>query len=443
MKNKAFWICVIFWIIITLIRLIHHQPWLDESNAWEIAHYMQWGSVLSSLKYEGHFLGWFLILMPFAKLNLGYPYSMLFINWFFCFGAIFTLWKYAPFNNWLKTFITFSFPFLAVYPIVARCYSVGIFLLFILIALFKDRTKRPILYSVLIFLCANTSLMAALGVFALGFILIFDLFKQKQVKDLIICLSIFLLCAICLIIQVIGVDTSHLPIGEIPVLSLDWLTNTFIFGKIINSILLIFFIFSFGFLLFRDKQSFWIISVTYILLFSFFQFIYVGNFWHYYFFYIYLICACWIYMQNRNISEKYKNYLSILLCIISLLFVIEYRIDISVYGSQSRVLAEHIKNHSNSKSIFLSKVFLATVPYLRKYGEPYDIGMYYSENENYDVTLDFDEIKNVMSKNKENYLYINNCSPIPNLTKDGQLMQFILDKNIKNIYCIYRVKIDN
>lgn len=443
MKNKAFWICITTWIIITFTRMLLHQPWLDEANAWEIAKNLHFGSILNSLKYEGHFLGWFLILMPFAKLNLWYPYSMLVINWLFCFGAIYTLWKYSPFNNWLKTFITFSFPFLAVYPVIARCYTIGIFLIFILIALFKDKIKHPIIYSILIFLCANTSLMSAVGVFALGLILIFELYKQKHFKDLTICISIFLLCLICLIIQVVRVDASYIPKGEIPVLSLNWVTNAFIFGKFINSVLLIIFTVGFGFLLFKDKKSFWLISVTYILLFSFFQFVYVGNFWHYYFFYIYLICACWIYMQNQNISEKYIKYLNILLCALSLLFVFEFRIDISVYHSNSKILANYIKEHPNSKSIFLSKVFIATLPYLEKDNKKYDISMYNSESANYDITLNFDEIKNNLAENKENYLFINTCSPIPNLSKNGKIMNFTLDKNIKNIYCIYKVEIDN
>ena len=443
MKNKAFWICITIWIIITFCRMLLHQPWIDEANAWIIAKNIQFGSILHSLKYEGHFLGWFLVLMPFAKLNLWYPYSMLLINWIFCFGAIFILWKYAPFNNWLKVFISFSFPFLAVYPVVARCYAVGIFLIFILVAMFREKIKHPVIYAVLIFLCANTSLVAAVGVFALGLILIFDLYKQKNIKDLTICVSIFLLCLICLIVQVIGVDNSHLPQGEIPTLSLNWVTGAFVFGKIINSILLIIFIIGFGFLLFKDKKSFGFISITYILLFSFFQFIYAGNFWNHYFFYIYLICACWIYLQNQDISKKYINYLSVLLCIVSLLLVFEFRIDTSVFRSNSRIVAEHIKEHSNSKYIFLSKVFLAALPYLEKDNKKYNISMYNSESENYDITLDFDNIKNNLSENKENYLYINTCSPIPNLSKNGKTMKFILDKNIKNIYCIYKVKIYN
>ena len=440
MKNKIFWICIIFWTLITFLRMLMHQPWLDESNVWMIAKNMEFGSILSSLKYEGHFLIWFFTIMPFAKFNLGYPYSMLFINWLFCFAAILILWLYSPINHWAKACISFSFPFLACYSVVARCYSIGIFFIFILLAMYKDKLKHPIIYAFLILLCANTSLMAAIGAFALGLILLFELYKQKQNKDLWTCIGVFLFCLILLIIQVSGVDKSHIPTGQIPILTLDWTLKAFIFNKIINLILLILFAVGFGVILYRDKKSFFFIAINYILLFSFFQFVYAGNFWHHYFFYIYLIGSCWIFMLNENISCAWKKYITVLLCILSVLFVIENRIDISVYHSNSRILAEFIKEHPNSKSIFLSKVFLATLPYLEKENKKYDISMYNSENANYDITLNFEEIKKLYKSNKENYLYINSCAPIPNLTDGKKELIFTLDKNIKNIYCVYKIE---
>ena len=123
--SKGFWFCITFWIIFTLARVFTHQPWSDEANAWELARNFEFGSILESIKYQGHFFVWYFILLPFAKFDFAYPYSMLLINWAFCFAALVVLWRFAPFNSWIKGLMTFSFPFFTYYPVVARCYSIG------------------------------------------------------------------------------------------------------------------------------------------------------------------------------------------------------------------------------------------------------------------------------------------------------------------------------
>ena len=203
LSKYGFFIFAIITFLIILIRV----PFWDETHAFEIAR-LKLSEILYLTRIEGHNALWYLILKPFSNLNL-YPYSMLIINWFFGIGAIYVLWKKAPFSPIAKTLISFSVPFLQYYATVARCYSIGILFLFLICALYKDRFKKPILFALLIGLCANTSILAAIGVFFIGLLFLFDiLFEIKKQsfskKDLVYVILIFFITAILLIAQFIG-----------------------------------------------------------------------------------------------------------------------------------------------------------------------------------------------------------------------------------------------
>ncbi len=126
-QNWVMIISLLLWVTVTLIRVFNHSPWYDEAHAWTIAQELNLIEIIRLMRIEGHTFIWYLLLMPFAKTNFMYPYSMLLLNWLFCFIAILILWLKSPFNNWIKFLISFSFPFLALYPVVARCYAIGIY----------------------------------------------------------------------------------------------------------------------------------------------------------------------------------------------------------------------------------------------------------------------------------------------------------------------------
>ena len=138
-KEKIlFWCLFITYTIITFYHSIlsGRVPNNDEAHAWLIAEHFNIFQILEIMNNEGHFLLWYLIIIPFAKFNLLQPVYMQFINWLFCLGAIYLLWTKSPFSTSLKIAITFSCPFLHVYPIYARCYSIGIFFLFLSASLY-------------------------------------------------------------------------------------------------------------------------------------------------------------------------------------------------------------------------------------------------------------------------------------------------------------------
>ncbi len=70
-KNKELIVFVIY-LTISFVLLFFHKNWRDEAQTWLIARDCSLFELISIMKYEGHFLLWYLLLMPFAK--FGFPY---------------------------------------------------------------------------------------------------------------------------------------------------------------------------------------------------------------------------------------------------------------------------------------------------------------------------------------------------------------------------------
>ena len=166
--------CIFIFAVITFLIMFIHVPFWDETHAFEIAR-LKISEIFYLTRIEGHPILWYLIIKPFSNLKL-YPYSMYIINWLFCIGAIYALWKKAPFSPIAKTLITFSVPFLFYFGPIARNYSVGLLFLFLICAYHKKRFKHPYLYSIFIVLAANTSILVMIGAFYFGLLFLYDLF---------------------------------------------------------------------------------------------------------------------------------------------------------------------------------------------------------------------------------------------------------------------------
>ena len=331
-------ICLIIYSIITITRMIHHTPWFDEAHAWTIAEQLNFVDMFNYVKNEGHFFIWQALLYPFAHSHIiPYPYPMQALNWIFCFSALIIMWWKAPFNNWIKALITFSFPFLGCYGVLARCYSVGILLLFALALLFDKKLQYPKTYALLLILCANTSVMALIGATAFGILFLIDIFKNKLTKkECIFTGSILIIGAALILYQVLCIDyfSTIVESGHFYT-TMIMFENTYVYHNLlINSILTLVFAIPIFLYMFNDKKSLFFLSFTYIsMLFLAFKF-YGINFWHAYFFYICLIIAFWIHKGNSNF-KKFS------LCILALI---------------SFILIFHYPEKSNAKGVFDSKV---------------------------------------------------------------------------------------
>ena len=141
MNKKYEKIIPLIYLILCLIIAFLRVPFWDEARAWLIAQNCNLFEFLDMMKLECHLFIWYLIIAPFAKLNLFYPYSIYILNAVFSFLAIYVLWKKSPFSTLEKFLITFSVPFLFLWGVVARCYSVGILFLFLALSFYKIRFR--------------------------------------------------------------------------------------------------------------------------------------------------------------------------------------------------------------------------------------------------------------------------------------------------------------
>ena len=327
-ENLVKYVSLAVFALITLTILIFRPPFTDEANAWMVAKSYNLHDVLFyAAKNEGHLFIWYLIQMPFAKHDFLYPYSMYFLNWLFCFAALIVLWNKSPFSTLEKTLITFSWPFLHYWAIMARCYSVGIFLLFLILSLWKDKSKHPILMPLLIILLANTSAMALFCAFALGLIYICRLITDKNMhnhthKHFISAAIIFLTGAVLILVQTAGAKSINENYGDFIKYLIDFFfnfkTNSVTFIWILNKIsaqvalgciILSLFVFK------NNKSSLFYFSLTSLFMVYLFIFIYGGAFWHYIFFYLNFIAALWMFrIKDCELKRSVK--------ILNILFVV-------------------------------------------------------------------------------------------------------------------------
>ena len=391
--NKTAVVCMFIYIIITVLRVLKHIPWFDEAHAWTIAEQLNFIDMFNYVKNEGHFFIWQTLLYPFAHSHIiPYPYPMQILSWSFCTAALCLMWWKAPFNNWIKALITFSYPFLGCYGVIARCYSIGILLLFILAVMFNKKSKYPKTYALLLILCANTSAMAVIGATAFGLLFLHDIiFKNKlSKKDYILTMTILAIGALLIIYQVFFIDYfSSIEEKSDSFITIAMFENTYVYSNLlINSLLNVIFAIPILIYLFKDKVSAFFISFTFVILLILGFVLYGINFWHTYFFYVYLIIAFWL---NKSDLNKIKIFASVILGLISFIFIFHYPEPVSARGVYKSD-ADKIEQYIESDEILKQSVILHNtgsiyeiLPYLSE--KPYKVRNYCTIEENTDYNL--------------------------------------------------------
>lgn len=309
-ENKIFYISILLFIIITLPFMLTHRPHCDEAQNYMVSYFMDFSNWIKISSHHGHPLLWYLILMPFSKTNFMYPYPMLILNYIFLLAALVVMWKKAPFDDVYKIIITFSFMMVSYFAIVARCYTIGLLGIFLICALYKDKLKHPILYSIIIGLTANTSAMAAITVIPITAIFFYDMYKKKEeVTEIKIVYAFFILFAFACLFLYPFISTAIYHFEGINKFS--YIVNQFFIPIENNFIFLISYIFVFLYLLFipKDvKSKIFLISSTGIL-WIFFAKVYTCLPYHRFFFFIFFIVTMWL--QNFENKKDLLSYVYI------------------------------------------------------------------------------------------------------------------------------------
>ena len=450
-NRLLFLVSILLFVVFSVkICFLIRIPWADEVNAWNIAAYVDFFDLFKVSKVEGHLFIWYALLMPFAKNNLFYPYSMFFVNWIFAFAAVIVMWKYSPFNSLTKFFVTFSYPVMF-HAVFARCYSVGIFLLFLIASIYSKRLKHPLIYSLLIILAANTSVMALAGASVLGILFIYDLLKYKNGvninnKTLSLSLAILLLGGVMVLLQLINFSVPFYAVRGDEVTFYQNFSRFFFKKNIIyllNSAL--YFLLLLGAINFfrKNYKPLVFLLLTYMFLISVFAFVYCGFNWHFSFFYIYFIISVWMYCSEIGIKTMFHKYYMILFlcfCFTLCLLPKDYKNMRGTHEYFKDYLIKNINEYKNSKLFvapnysYINEVF----PYIEKYkldiynGDAVPLrttGFFLSQWDDCNVKLD--NIANRLTQEETAYLLIDQ--------KDIDVLNLKTNKNKNLNITPYRV----
>lgn len=312
-------------ILLTFFIIIFRVPFSDEAWAFMVSR-LSFFEIFQITRMEGHPLLWYYLLKPFSfNLNL-YPYSMLLLNWVISSILILFIWKKAPFNNLIKFLITFSYPFLHYFGVIARPYTLGVLVIFLLAYFYKNSTKKPLLYSFLIVLCANISIITCFGAIAFGVLFLIDIFKNKILtkKQLTMVFLILFFGAIFFLSQFVQ---THLPELRSSVFinqfKLNFLHYSGLFfykiqGRTIFEIIFYFLSSTvlFSSLIFffkRNKKAIAFYFIPVVLMTYMFINIYIGALWHYFFYFIYFLALIWMFWDEIDKNKTYKILITVLL----------------------------------------------------------------------------------------------------------------------------------
>jgi len=332
-------------------------PNSDVVQNYMVSYFMTFNNFMDALNSHGHAVLWYLLIIPFAKTGIFYPYAMFFINYTALLAALILMWSRAPFNNYIKAAVTFSVMTVSSFAIYARCYTIGLLGLFILAALYKNQLKKPVLFSIVSGLTANTSAVAAIGVSGLVLPFLYNLFKNRKeigAKSIVISLLILSASFFFLIFphNKLVYSYSHNLISFYEQIVLEFFSS--VPFTVSYFAVLLFLIVNPG----RnrspaDKQSAFFLIYTFVIMWLFMFFFYHLSIYHRYFFLIYIIIAMWI--QNRFEAVNLKNtifFAALLLILLS--NPAEYRFyqgNKAVYEYGKQIKADKMK-YADSTVIF-------------------------------------------------------------------------------------------
>jgi hypothetical protein len=141
---------------VVVLLTLRHEPWRDEADAWLVARDLPLSELVPWTRHAGTPFLWYLLLLPFAR--LGAPYgSMRFVHLVIALAVAALFVTKAPFSLFTKALFFFSFYGLYQYPVIARSYSLGILLTFILVALYARRDRYILAYAVIVGLLFNVN----------------------------------------------------------------------------------------------------------------------------------------------------------------------------------------------------------------------------------------------------------------------------------------------
>ena len=175
---------VLAFLVFGTIGILNHEMWRDELQAWMIAKdSSSMIELFNNLKYEGHPGLWHSCLYLITRFTDN-PVAMQFFHLLIATTVIYVFVKFSPFTNLQKILFTFGyFPFYE-YSIISRAYSLGCLLVFVFCTLYPRRNQSYLIFSLIIFLLANTSVYGCIIAISLAMTLILDAWMSQNFLSL-------------------------------------------------------------------------------------------------------------------------------------------------------------------------------------------------------------------------------------------------------------------
>jgi hypothetical protein len=134
-----------------------HQPWVDETQAWQLARSVPISQLFTHyLRYEGTAGLWYLLIKLLSKLHISY----MGLHWFcglIAISSVSQLIFLSPFPRWVRLTLPFTYFLAFQYAVVARSYVLVPILLFTIAVVWR---RGSILLALLLGLLANVAMHA-------------------------------------------------------------------------------------------------------------------------------------------------------------------------------------------------------------------------------------------------------------------------------------------
>jgi hypothetical protein len=177
----SLWLTILY-VIVGVVGILHHEMWRDEFQTWLVASQSHSLTDLwRNSQYEGHALLWHFLLFIISRFTQDLLAMQLF-HIALAAVVIFLIAEFSPFTKFQKFLLTFGYFFLYEYAVISRYYVLTVLLLFISLTLFNSALRKPIIFSIVLFLLANTSLFGAVFSVLLLFSVVYR-FKADQQKN--------------------------------------------------------------------------------------------------------------------------------------------------------------------------------------------------------------------------------------------------------------------
>lgn len=379
LSEHGWWFPFVAFAALVLCLAPRHEPWFDEAQAWLLARDLSpWDLVGTYARYEGHPTLWHLFLRMLAANGLPY-WTMNFLSALFGIGAAYLLLRYSPFPPLLRALLPFTYFLFYQYTIVARSYVLLAPVLFLIAFIYRERQKRPVAYTALLLLLANTSLHGALIAASLFGLLAWEVgrgwrrVRSRQREQLGIAAGMAAVGAFLLALQLwkpADVLAPPFVFGwEKFAMTLLNMTNSFLTENFFLSLVAL----ATSLWWFYERKTLALFLVPSIILLVFFALLY-GKPWHEGILFLVWLLALWVSFEGPVKKKHFPAYRAVLagsFCVVAVHLYWSfhvYRADYRWAYSGAKAAAEFIQSNKIDRRVVFGTSFQvpAISPYFKK-----------------------------------------------------------------------------